>query len=96
MILVDGFFRLLDDLPKPVFKYPLHEIAFHKYAFQGMFKNEFEGAVFSNDQARGPPIITGQVILRVLWQAEMGYSKWVNLARDGSHLSTYVFGNRQG
>ena len=54
MILVGGFFRLPDDLPKPVFKYPLHEIAFHNYAFQGMFKNEFEGAVFSNDQAGGP------------------------------------------
>ena len=69
MTLVGGFFRLPDDLPKPVL---LHEIAFRKYAFQGMFKNEFEGAVFSNDQAGGPPIITGEVILRVLWQAEKG------------------------
>ena len=69
MTLVGGFFRLPDDLPKPVL---LHEIAFHKYALQGMFKNEFEGAVFSNDQAGGPPIITGEVILRVLWPAEKG------------------------
>ncbi|KAK4563959.1 hypothetical protein RGQ29_006161 [Quercus rubra] len=69
MTLVGGFFRLPDDLPKPVL---LHEIAFHKYAFQGLFKNEFEGAVFSNDQAGGPPIITGEVILRVLWPAEKG------------------------
>lgn len=50
MILVGGFFRLPNDLPKPVWKYPLHEIAFHKYAYQGMFKNEFEGAVFQKNQ----------------------------------------------
>ncbi|KAM3694566.1 hypothetical protein ACB098_07G066100 [Castanea mollissima] len=73
MILVGGFFRLPDDLPKPMFKLGLSRPT-------RMFKNEFERAVFSNDQAGGPPIITGEVILRVLWQAEMGYSKWVNLA----------------
>ena len=80
MILVGGFFRLPNDLPKPLWKYPLHEIAFHKYAYQGMFKNEFEGEVYPNNKAGGPPIITGEEILRDLWQAEMGYSKWGNLA----------------
>ncbi|XP_041011597.1 ABC transporter G family member 1-like [Juglans microcarpa x Juglans regia] len=86
MILVGGFFRLPNDLPKPVWKYPLHEMAFHKYAYQGMFKNEFEGAVFQNNQkldAGGRPvpmIITGDEILRDTWQAEMGYSKWGDLA----------------
>ncbi|KAG6711064.1 hypothetical protein I3842_05G035100 [Carya illinoinensis] len=85
MILVGGFFRLPNDLPKPVWKYPLHEIAFHKYAYQGMFKNEFEGAVFQNNQKLDgggpvPTIITGDEILRDTWQAEMGYSKWGDLA----------------
>ncbi|KAK7819879.1 abc transporter g family member 11 [Quercus suber] len=80
MILVGGFFRLPNDLPKPLWKYPLHEIAFHKYAYQGMFKNEFEGEVYPNNKAGGAPIITGEEILRDLWQAEMGYSKWGDLA----------------
>ncbi|KAM3742383.1 hypothetical protein ACB098_07G066400 [Castanea mollissima] len=80
MILVGGFFRLPNDLPKPLWKYPLHEIAFHKYAYQGMFKNEFEGEVYPNNKVGGPPIITGEEILRDLWQAEMGYSKWGDLA----------------
>lgn len=81
MILVGGFFRLPNDLPKPVWKYPLHEIAFHKYAYQGMFKNEFAGAVFLNYQAAGPPtMISGDDILRNTWHAEMGYSKWGDLA----------------
>ena len=57
MILVGGFVTLPNDIPKPLWKYPLQEIAFHKYAYyQGMFNNEFEGAVlpsfiiFSNSQ----------------------------------------------
>ena len=67
MILVGGFFRLLNDLPKPLWKYPLHDIAFHKYAYQGMFKNEFEGEVYPNNKVGGPPIIIGEEILRDLW-----------------------------
>ena len=80
MTLAGGFFRLPNDLPKPLWKFPLHEIAFHKYAYQGMFKNEFEGEVYPNNKAGGPPIITAKEILRDLWQAEMGYSKRGDLA----------------
>ncbi|KAJ0082604.1 hypothetical protein Patl1_11423 [Pistacia atlantica] len=73
MILGGGFFRLPDDLPKLFWKYPLYEIAFHKYAYQGLFKNEFEGLKFPNS-------LTGEQFLRERWQVEMGYSKWVDLA----------------
>lgn len=73
MILGGGFFRLRNDLPKPFWKYPLYEIAFHKYAYQGLFKNEFEGLKFPNN-------LSGEQILRERWQLEMGYSKWVDLA----------------
>ncbi|KAJ4716858.1 ABC transporter G family member 11-like [Melia azedarach] len=72
MILGGGFFRLPDDLPPPFWKYPLYYIAFHKYAYQGMFKNEFEGMRFENNQ-------DGDEILRNTWQVETGYSKWVDL-----------------
>ncbi|XP_041015442.1 ABC transporter G family member 1-like [Juglans microcarpa x Juglans regia] len=81
MLLVGGFFRLPNDLPKPLWKYPLHEVAFHKYAYQGMFKNEFEGTIFhSTNRDGGQHNITGEEILRDTWQAEMGYSKWGDLA----------------
>lgn len=33
-ILVAGFYRLPDDLPDPVWRYPMFYIAFHPYAFQ--------------------------------------------------------------
>ncbi|KAG7976430.1 hypothetical protein I3843_06G148400 [Carya illinoinensis] len=76
MLLVGGFFRLPNDLPKPFWKYPLYEVAFHKYAYQGMFKNEFEGTIFHSNKDGGPHIITGEEILRDTWQADMSYSKW--------------------
>lgn len=58
----------------------MYYIAFHKYANQGFYKNEFEGLVFPNNQVGGGATITGEQVLRNFWQVEMGYSKWVDLA----------------
>ncbi|XP_042494081.1 ABC transporter G family member 1-like [Macadamia integrifolia] len=80
MILNGGFFRLPNDLPKPFWRYPMYYIAFHKYAYQGFYKNEFEGSTFPNNQAGGTPTITGEEILRNMMQVETYYSKWVDLA----------------
>ncbi|KAF9663411.1 hypothetical protein SADUNF_Sadunf17G0047000 [Salix dunnii] len=80
MILGGGFFRLPSDLPQSFWKYPMYYIAFHKYAYQGMFKNEFEGLTFTSNQAGEPQTIHGEQILRDQWQVEMGLSKWVDLA----------------
>ncbi|KAK7319446.1 hypothetical protein RJT34_04167 [Clitoria ternatea] len=78
MILIGGFYRLPNDLPKPLWKYPLYYVSFLKYAFQGSFKNEFEGLTFSLGQDGGT--INGREILTETWQVEMGHSKWVDLA----------------
>ncbi|KAJ8477316.1 hypothetical protein OPV22_021043 [Ensete ventricosum] len=81
MMLNGGFFRLPHDLPNPVWRYPTYYIAFHRYANQGFYKNEFLGLTFpGNVAAGGPPTITGEEILRGVWQVEVGYSKWVDLA----------------
>ncbi|KAH9620638.1 hypothetical protein KSS87_008674 [Heliosperma pusillum] len=80
MMLNGGFFRLPNDLPKPFWRYPMYYISFHKYANQGFFKNEYKGLTFPNNQVGGPAIITGDEVLRSVWQVEMGYSKWVDLA----------------
>ncbi|KAJ9177561.1 hypothetical protein P3X46_012768 [Hevea brasiliensis] len=80
MMLNGGFFRLPDDLPKPFWRYPMYYIAFHKYANQGFYKNEFEGLTFPNNQVGGSPTITGEEILRNIWQVEMSYSKWIDIA----------------
>ncbi|KAM7478996.1 hypothetical protein LguiA_027209 [Lonicera macranthoides] len=79
MILSGGFFRLPNNLPAIFWRYPMYYIAFHKYAYQGLYKNEFEGLKFPNHQLDGPPFIDGNMILKDIWQVEMGYSKWVDL-----------------
>ncbi|KAJ1402225.1 P-loop containing nucleoside triphosphate hydrolase [Sesbania bispinosa] len=80
MMLCGGFFRLPNDLPKPVWKYPMFYVAFHRYAYQGMFKNEFEGLKFEGSEVVGgsPNYISGEEILRNKWQVDMSYSKWVD------------------
>ncbi|KAH0977033.1 hypothetical protein GBA52_026752 [Prunus armeniaca] len=81
MLMCGGFFRLPNDIPKPLWKFPLYYIAFHKYAYQGLFKNEFIGTTFpSSDQGGKTSSLSGEHILRDIWQVEMGYSKWVDLA----------------
>ncbi|XP_058191944.1 ABC transporter G family member 1-like [Rhododendron vialii] len=80
MMLGSGIFRLPNDLPKMLWKYPVYYIAFHKYAYQGLYKNDFEGLYFSSDQTGGLDVmISGEEILRDEFQVEMGYSKWVDL-----------------
>ncbi|XP_038681424.1 ABC transporter G family member 1-like [Tripterygium wilfordii] len=79
MMLGGGFFRLPNDLPAPFWKYPLYYVAFHRYAYQGLFKNEFEG-LWLPDSQTGQHLVDGNEILRTVWQVEMGYSKWVDLA----------------
>lgn len=42
-MLVCGFFQPVAELPAPVFRYPLHYMSFHTYAFSGFMNNEFQG-----------------------------------------------------
>uniref|UniRef100_A0A3Q7FB92 ABC transporter domain-containing protein n=1 Tax=Solanum lycopersicum TaxID=4081 RepID=A0A3Q7FB92_SOLLC len=78
-ILSGGYFQLPSELPKILWKYPLYYMSFHKYAYQGMFKNEFVGLKFRDDMFGNNHIMSGEVVLRERWQAEMGYSKWIDL-----------------
>ena len=80
MILIGGFYRLPNDIPKPLWKYPLYYVSFQKYALQGYFKNEFEGLTFSIYQDGSNKTISGREILTQTWHVEMGHSKWVDLA----------------
>ncbi|XP_073149418.1 ABC transporter G family member 1-like isoform X1 [Henckelia pumila] len=81
MILNGGFFRLVNDLPKPFWKYPMYHISFHKYANQGFFKNEFLGLRFPNAHFGGTAngTISGEEVLTSVWQVDTSHSKWVDL-----------------
>ncbi|KAI3906692.1 hypothetical protein MKW92_011490, partial [Papaver armeniacum] len=80
MTLNAGFFRLPADLPNVFWKYPMYYIAFHRYANEGLYKNEFEGLSFPRNQCSGSSTITGEEIIEKIWQMPMGYSKWIDLA----------------
>eukprot|EP01018_Ginkgo_biloba_P007478 Gb_00371 [translate_table: standard] len=88
MMLNGGFFRLPNDLPKPFWRYPMYYIAFHKYANQGFYKNDFEGLNFGSKEVGGTTI-SGDEILRETWQVDMGYSKWVDLLILGGMVIVY-------
>ncbi|KAL6639563.1 hypothetical protein ACP70R_023293 [Stipagrostis hirtigluma subsp. patula] len=79
LMLNAGFFRLPSDLPKPVWRYPTYYISYHKYATQGLYKNELLGLVFE-DLGGGGLTVSGEYILKAKLQVEMGHSKWVDLA----------------
>ncbi|KAL5054548.1 hypothetical protein RYX36_035230 [Vicia faba] len=78
MMLAGGFFRLPNDLPNPFWRYPMFYIAFHRYAFQGSYKNEFKGLKFDRDDG-SLNYISGDEILTSKWHVDMSYSKWVDL-----------------
>ncbi|KAK1288224.1 ABC transporter G family member 11 [Acorus calamus] len=87
MMLSCGIFRLPNDLPKFVWKYPMHYIAFHTYSNEGLGKNEFLGLMFS-DNLMGN--ITGVEVARNTLELNLHYSKWVDLII----LFCMVFGYR--
>ncbi|KAF3632128.1 putative 10-deacetylbaccatin III 10-O-acetyltransferase-like [Capsicum annuum] len=79
MILGGGFFQIPNELPNIIWKYPLYYVSFHRYAYQGMFKNEFEGLLFTDNVDGNTHTISGEDVLRERWQVEMAYSKWMDL-----------------
>ncbi|KAI3850888.1 hypothetical protein MKX03_035943 [Papaver bracteatum] len=79
MMLNVGFYRLPDELPNPFWKYPMYYIAFHRYAIEGLYKNEFEGLSFPGSQSSSSSTITGEEILETIWHMPMGYSKWIDM-----------------
>ncbi|KAK9071067.1 hypothetical protein SSX86_009635 [Deinandra increscens subsp. villosa] len=78
MILGAGFFRLPNHLPLVFWKYPMYYVSFHRYALEGLYKNEFDGLRFPA-YAGGPPVVDGKMLLTGELHVEMGYSKWVDL-----------------
>ncbi|KAL2643418.1 hypothetical protein R1flu_011005 [Riccia fluitans] len=78
-LLVSGFFRLPNDLPKIFWRYPMLYFGFHMYALQGMYQNDFRGLTFENVNP-SLPRITGEDILAYNYQITVSRSKWYNLA----------------
>lgn len=74
-MLVAGFFRLPNDLPKIIWRYPMSYLSFNYWALRGQYKNDYLGLVFDNVSPLLPPI-TGEQILRENFQMDLSWDKW--------------------
>ncbi|KAK7269009.1 hypothetical protein RIF29_21724 [Crotalaria pallida] len=78
-MLVSGYFRLPNDIPKPFWRYPMSYISFHFWSLQGQYQNDLLGLLFDN-QTPDLPKIPGEYILENVFQIDVNRSKWINLS----------------
>ncbi|GFR44953.1 hypothetical protein Agub_g6261 [Astrephomene gubernaculifera] len=101
-MLVCGFFQPVGELPQPVWRYPLHYMSFHSYAFAGFMHNEFGGTdgwlcpCYDQAAGCGPTYdednlctLSGQEILDY-WTVN-GLNKWVDVAIQCAMVGIYRF-----
>ncbi|XP_042406855.1 ABC transporter G family member 11-like [Zingiber officinale] len=87
-MLVSGYFRLPNDIPKPFWRYPMTYISFHYWALQGQYQNDLRGLVFDG-QAPDLPKIPGEYILEHIFQIDVNRSKWLDLSALFSMIVIY-------
>ncbi|KAE9467053.1 hypothetical protein C3L33_01040, partial [Rhododendron williamsianum] len=87
-MLVSGYFRLPNDIPKPVWRYPMSYISFHFWALQGQYQNDLKGLFFDNDPP-GVIKIPGEYILENVFQIDVNRSKWIDLSVIFSMIVIY-------
>uniref|UniRef100_A0A2N9GNN0 ABC transporter domain-containing protein n=1 Tax=Fagus sylvatica TaxID=28930 RepID=A0A2N9GNN0_FAGSY len=78
MMMTSGFFRLLPDLPKPFWRYPISYINYGAWAIEGAFKNDMIGLEF-DAFVPGDPKLKGEVILTSMLGVQLDHSKWWDL-----------------
>ncbi|GIL56549.1 hypothetical protein Vafri_11897 [Volvox africanus] len=99
-MLVCGFFQPVDELPDPVWRYPLHYISYHSYAFAGFMHNEFGNTkgwlcpCYNQAGGCGPQYdennkctMTGSEILDY-WTVN-GLNKWVDVGIQCAMIAIY-------
>lgn len=73
-----GFFRLLPDLPKPIWRYPISYIGYGAWALQGAYKNDMIGREFE-PLIPGDPKIKGEDVITKMFGISLHPSKWWDL-----------------
>ncbi|KAI4306737.1 hypothetical protein L6164_029990 [Bauhinia variegata] len=79
MMMTSGFFRLLSDLPKPVWRYPISFISYGSWAIQGAYKNDLLGLEF-DPLIPGDHKLTGEYIITHMLGIKLDHSKWWDLS----------------
>lgn len=85
-MLVAGFFRLPNDLPKIIWRYPMSYISFNYWALQGQYKNDLIGIEFDN-KVPGLPPLAGEYVLTQFFQIDPSWNKWW----DNAMIFAFVF-----
>ncbi|KAH6781469.1 white-brown complex-like protein [Perilla frutescens var. frutescens] len=80
-MLVSGFFRLPDDMPKVFWRYPMSYLSFHFWALQGQYQNDLKGLMFDN-QSPDLPKISGEFILEYIFQIDAFESAWATACKS--------------
>ncbi|GFZ20704.1 ABC-2 type transporter family protein [Actinidia rufa] len=78
MMMTSGFFRLLNDLPKPFWRYPISYISYGAWALQGAYKNDLVGLEF-DPMVPGDPKLTGKYVIENMLRMTIDHSKWWDL-----------------
>lgn len=77
-MLVAGYFRLPNDLPRPIWKYPMSYLSFDYWALQGQYQNDLHGLTFQGQGGVGT--ISGEYLLTEVFQIDVNRSKWWDLS----------------
>ncbi|EYU46235.1 hypothetical protein ABFS82_04G061500 [Erythranthe guttata] len=88
MMATAGFFRLLPELPKIFWTYPVSYINYMSWALQGAYKNDMIGIEFDSlypDQ----PKLKGEEVLTSMIGITLDHSKWWDLAAVAAILVAY-------
>ncbi|XXG83569.1 hypothetical protein AAC387_Pa10g1296 [Persea americana] len=88
MMMTAGFFRLLPDLPKPFWRYPISYISYGSWSLQGQYKNDMIGLEF-DPMIPGGPKLTGEMVIQTIFGIEVNRSKWWDLAAVFGILFSY-------
>ncbi|KAK4482431.1 hypothetical protein RD792_009588 [Penstemon davidsonii] len=74
-----GYFRLIPELPKPFWRYPVSYINYMAWALQGAYKNDMIGLEFE-PLVPSQPKLKGEKVLTSLLGISLNHSKWWDLA----------------
>lgn len=78
MMMTAGFFRLLPDLPKVFWRYPISFLGYGSWSLQGGYKNDMLGVVF-DPLVPGDPKLKGEDVLKNMFRIPTDHSKWWDL-----------------
>ncbi|KAK6937184.1 ABC transporter family G domain [Dillenia turbinata] len=88
MMMTSGFFRLLPDLPKPFWRYPISLISYGSWALQGSYKNDLVGLEF-DPITPGDTKLRGDYIVEHMFGIPLDHSKWWDLSAIVMILISY-------